>query len=118
MTRGHGSRLSYHFLPLHTTKKAGAKRLRLLMLWPIAIARNKEPGPLRLHETRNLSPCFYQAGSDIPEPEVEEYSGKFNLRIPKSLHKDLVIKAKAENISLNQMATYLLAKGLNAKVKL
>lgn len=58
-------------------------------------------------------------GVVIPEPtDDEEYSGKFNLRIPKSLHKDLATKAKDENVSLNQMATYLLAKGLNTKVKI
>lgn len=59
-----------------------------------------------------------QDGKEIPEPDTEEYSGRFNLRIPKSLHKDLVVKAKDENVSLNQMATYLLAKGLNSKIKI
>lgn len=60
-----------------------------------------------------------QDSKKIPEPDdIEEYSGKFNLRLPKSLHKDLANKAKAENVSLNQMATYLLAKGLNSKVKI
>ena len=57
-------------------------------------------------------------GIDIPEPNDEEYSGKFNLRIPKSLHRDLATKAKEERVSLNQMATYLLAKGLNSKIKI
>ena len=56
-----------------------------------------------------------QDGKEIPEPNNEEYSGKFNVRIPKSLHKDLVIRAKDEKVSLNQMTTYLLAKGLNSK---
>lgn len=59
-----------------------------------------------------------QDGKEIPEPDNEEYSGKFNVRIPKSLHKELVVKAKSENVSLNQMTTYLLAKGLNSKVKI
>lgn len=55
-------------------------------------------------------------GVVIPEPDTEEYSGKFNVRIPKSLHKELVVKAKEEKVSLNQTVTYLLAKGLNSKV--
>lgn len=56
-------------------------------------------------------------GVEIPEPDSEQYSGKFNLRLPPSLHKELVNKAKDEKVSLNQMATYLLAKGLNSKIK-
>lgn len=46
----------------------------------------------------------------IPEPEiVDDYSGKFVVRIPKSLHQKLVIEAKKEGVSLNQLATYKLA---------
>lgn len=55
---------------------------------------------------------------EIPEPDNEQYSGKFNLRLPPSLHKELANKAKNEKVSLNQMATYLLAKGLNSKAKI
>lgn len=48
----------------------------------------------------------------IPEPmeQSREYSGQFNLRIPKSLHRDLVSTAKKEEISLNQYIVYLLSK--------
>lgn len=60
-----------------------------------------------------------QDGKEIPEPDPEEeYSGKFNVRIPKSLHKELAVKAREEKVSLNQTVTYLLAKGLNSKVKI
>lgn len=41
----------------------------------------------------------------IPEPTIsgkENFSGKFVLRIPKSLHKKLSIEAKKEGVSLNQ----------------
>lgn len=52
-----------------------------------------------------------EIGKEIPEPESEsKYSGKFILRIPKSLHKKLAIKAKNENVSLNQYAVYLLSE--------
>jgi len=55
-----------------------------------------------------------ELGREIPEPvqEVETFSGKFVLRLPKSLHKDLAKKAKEENVSLNQLATYLLSKAM------
>jgi len=46
-------------------------------------------------------------GVTIPEPRTaEKYSGKFNVRLPKTLHRILVEKAKEENVSLNQYVTY------------
>jgi predicted RNase H-like HicB family nuclease len=49
-------------------------------------------------------------GFSIPEPiEDEKYSGKFVLRLPKSLHKHLAIEAEKEGVSLNQYALYKLA---------
>lgn len=47
----------------------------------------------------------------IPEPLVDEsYSGKFVVRIPKSLHKKLAIEAEQEGISLNQYTMYKLSR--------
>lgn len=47
----------------------------------------------------------------IPEPAVDDkFSGKFVIRIPKSLHKKLAIEAEQEGISLNQYAMYKLSK--------
>ena len=46
----------------------------------------------------------------VPVPVTEsKYSGKFNIRIPKSLHERLAIEAKREGVSLNQYALYKLA---------
>ena len=46
----------------------------------------------------------------VPTPEsAEKYSGKFVVRLPKSLHQRLVIEADKEGISLNQLALYKLA---------
>lgn len=39
-----------------------------------------------------------------------EYSGKLNIRIPKSLHKRLAEAAKLDNVSLNQYILYKLAQ--------
>lgn len=48
----------------------------------------------------------------IPEPERNnDYSGQFKLRLPKSLHRSLVQRAKKEGISMNQYCLYLLSKG-------
>ena len=56
-------------------------------------------------------------GEDIPEPIPSdyEYSGKFTLRIPRSLHRQLAMQAEAEGVSLNQHATYLLSAGYARK---
>ena len=59
-----------------------------------------------------------QDGIEIPEPITEEYSGKFNIRIPKTLHRELTFKAKEENVSLNQLTTYLLSNGIGKKIKI
>ena len=51
-------------------------------------------------------------GVEIPELlQDEAFSGRFNLRIPKSLHRRLAMRAKEEGVSLNQLAMYLLANG-------
>lgn len=42
--------------------------------------------------------------------ELEDYSGRLVLRIPRSLHKSLKEAAKVEGVSLNQYMLYKLAK--------
>lgn len=49
-------------------------------------------------------------GDPIPEPVTTELSGKFNVRIPKSLHKYLTERAEAEGVSLNQYVLYKLSR--------
>ena len=53
---------------------------------------------------------------DIPIPEpsnLEEYSGQFKLRLPKSLHKALAERSRQEGISMNQYCLYLLSNSIN-----
>ena len=48
---------------------------------------------------------------EIPEPDsLEAYSGKFKLRLPRSLHRALAEHSQREGISMNQYCVYLLAK--------
>jgi antitoxin HicB len=43
-------------------------------------------------------------GVEIPEPyDLREYSGRFVIRLPQSLHRDLVVRAEREGVSLNQL---------------
>lgn len=55
-----------------------------------------------------------EMGIEIPEPtaDPEEFSGRFIARLPKSLHKTLVKKAREEGVSLNQYVVYQLSKGI------
>jgi antitoxin HicB len=50
-------------------------------------------------------------GHDIPPPTYpEEYSGKFNLRVPRFLHRRLAESAEREGVSLNQYVVGLLSE--------
>jgi len=43
------------------------------------------------------------AGEQVPQPFTERsYSGKFNLRVGESLHRELAIRAADDGLSLNQ----------------
>lgn len=49
-----------------------------------------------------------ESGNKVPTPD--NFSGKFSIRIPPTLHKELVIRANKEGVSLNQLATTAFAK--------
>jgi len=50
-------------------------------------------------------------GFPVPAPiETEKFSGKFVVRLPKTLHKKLSLEAAKEGVSLNQYALYKLSK--------
>jgi hypothetical protein len=55
----------------------------------------------------------------LPEPPVgpqrREYSGKFNVRVPRSLHAALASEAEAEGVSLNQLVVAKLALHLQTR---
>ena len=52
-----------------------------------------------------------EEGIDIPEPDsLENYSGQFKLRLPRSLHRQLALQSKREGVSMNQYCVYLLTK--------
>lgn len=51
------------------------------------------------------------AGNPVPAPSspAHEYSGKFLVRMPRSLHAKLSFAAESENTSLNQYIVYVLS---------
>jgi antitoxin HicB len=54
-----------------------------------------------------------EIGDSVPEPaSVDQYSGKFMVRLPRSLHRDLVRRADVEGVSLNALVTTSLAAAI------
>ena len=52
-----------------------------------------------------------EEGMEIHEPDsLEDYSGQFKLRIPRSLHRALAEHSRREGVSMNQYCVYLLSK--------
>ena len=47
----------------------------------------------------------------LPEPKTR-FSGQFNVRVPRDLHRELVRKAEEEGVSLNALVTYLLTQSI------
>ncbi len=57
-------------------------------------------------------------GKPIPEPRPEnDYSGKFVVRVPKSLHRRLAEAAAEDDVSLNHYVTTTLASAVGRKEK-
>lgn len=65
-----------------------------------------------LTETKNLWITGRFGGEQqIPAPsEIDDFSGKFVLRIPRSLHKSLDREARQQGVSLNQYVASILAE--------
>jgi len=58
-----------------------------------------------------------ETGNEVPSPrgeaEPEEYSGRFSVRVPRSLHRRLALRSDAEGCSLNQLVSTLLAEAVD-----
>ena len=57
-----------------------------------------------------------EEGISIPEPDsIEDYSGQFKLRLPRSLHRQLALQSKREGVSMNQYCVFLLSQNNTAR---
>ena len=69
-----------------------------------------------IEEARRLwIESMYEDGNDIPLPGSEtekHYSGKFNVRVPKSLHRKLDQMAEKEGVSLNHFLVSTLSRAV------
>lgn len=76
----------------------------------------EEVGPMIEDAQRGWIEDALEHGDTVPEPRGEEsYSGKVNLRMPKSLHRDLAHRAEQEGVSLNQIMITALARSVGVE---
>jgi predicted RNase H-like HicB family nuclease/plasmid stability protein len=58
----------------------------------------------------------FEQGIEVPLPRTEvEYSGKFLVRMPKSLHRRLAARARQDEVSLNAEVVSLLSAALETR---
>lgn len=56
-------------------------------------------------------------GASVPEPrQAEDYSGKFVVRVPRSLHRQLAMTAERDGVSLNAYVSTTLAYAVGAAI--
>lgn len=73
----------------------------------------EELGAMIQDAMRNWLTADLALGNLIPEPAAdEEYSGKFVVRLPRSLHRPLAQAAEREGVSLNQLINVTLAQAV------
>jgi antitoxin HicB len=83
-----------------------------------AAGETREEALDALDEVREyLIPYLLERGEDLPEPDyseeaIERYSGRILMRLPRKLHAQLAAEADRNDCSINQLATQLLAEGL------
>ena len=58
---------------------------------------------------------YRERGLPLPAPK-SVFSGHFNVRVPKNLHRDLTRRADEEGVSLNALVTFLLARSTSPDV--
>ncbi len=72
-----------------------------------------------IEEARRLwMESMYEDGNEIPLPGSEtenKYSGKFNVRVPRSLHRKLDEIAEKEGVSLNHFLVSTLSRAVGQK---
>jgi antitoxin HicB len=59
-----------------------------------------------------------KSGDEIPKPSItDRFSGQWRIRLPKSLHASLTLRAKQEGVSLNTLAAILLAQSMGENIR-
>lgn len=78
----------------------------------------EEIHPMAEEARRLWIESVYERGMDVPEPlGVEQYSGRFVLRMPRSLHRRLAEAARRDGVSLNTYTVSLIERALGSTAK-
>ena len=73
----------------------------------------EEIGPMIEDAMRLWIEVALDSGMDVPEPrDATEYSGKFVVRLPRSLHRSVSEAAEKDGVSLNAWVTAQLARAV------
>ena len=72
----------------------------------------KSPASLR-KEFKSSLKVFLEVCEEEGINPKKEYSGKFNLRIPSSLHREIAARANAADKSINQWVSEVLKQSVN-----
>jgi len=72
----------------------------------------KSPAELR-KEFKNSLKIYLDACKEKGIEPKKQYSGKFNLRIPPRVHREIAAKASAEKKSINQWVSEILENNLH-----
>jgi predicted HicB family RNase H-like nuclease len=72
----------------------------------------KSPASLR-KEFKNSLKIFLEVCEEEGISPKKEYSGKFNLRIPSKLHREIAARATATDKSINQWVSEILKRSIN-----
>lgn len=94
-------------MPKTLTKTETERRLAEINARPAESLTPEEAADLAAAEAINDGTTV---SLDAFKKELEEYSGKLVLRIPRSLHKQLKEMAQVEGVSLNQYMIYKLTQ--------
>lgn len=78
-----------------------------------------EIAPMAADARRIWTETCLEDGQSIPLPgSSKDYSGRFQIRLPRSLHRGLVEDARREGVSLNQLCVTALAESHGRKAVL
>lgn len=79
-----------------------------------ALAGTPEEAVQELHAAIDVAIEAYRSdGEPIPEPQfISDFSGQFRLRLPKSQHAALSLRAEREGVSLNALVQAYISAGL------
>jgi len=72
----------------------------------------KSPAGLR-REFKNSLKVFLEVCEEKGIEPTKEYSGRFNLRIPRRLHREIAARATADNKSINQWVSEVLKRSMD-----